>query len=97
MLAGDQVYSDATAGLFDPAALDDRYKRPYEKLYASSQVRRVLRQRPAYMMLDDQEISDDRAPTQNQAGRDARREGCEGYRKYQRAHDLPGTAMWYEF
>ena len=97
VLAGDQVYSDATAGLFDPAAPDDRYKRPYETLYASGPVRRVLRQRPAYMMLDDHEISDDWAPTHDQAGRDARREGSAGYRKYQRAHDLPGTAMWYQF
>lgn len=32
LLLGDQVYTDATYGLLDPARLDDRYRMPYEDL-----------------------------------------------------------------
>lgn len=97
VLAGDQIYSDASAGLFDPTALDDRYKRPYERLFANRQVREVLRRRPAYMMLDDHEISDDWSREPDQAARDALKAGCAGYRKYQRAFDGVGAHLWYTF
>ncbi|NHZ94211.1 alpha/beta fold hydrolase [Massilia sp. CCM 8734] len=97
VLAGDQIYSDASAGLFDPTALDDRYKRPYEKLFSNRHVREVMRQRPAYMMLDDHEIGDNWAPHADGAARAAKIAGCEGYRKYQRAYDVQDNAMWYPF
>ena len=32
LLMGDQVYTDATYGLLDPARLDDRFRMPYEDL-----------------------------------------------------------------
>jgi hypothetical protein len=32
LLLGDQVYTDATYGMLDPARLDDRYRMPYEDL-----------------------------------------------------------------
>ena len=32
LLLGDQVYTDATYGLLDPARLDERYRMPYEDL-----------------------------------------------------------------
>ena len=97
VLAGDQIYSDASAGLFDPAALDDRYKRPYEKLYANPHVRAVLRQRPAYMLIDDHEIADNWEPQSDPAGRDAQKAALDGYRKYQRAFDADGPSLWYMF
>lgn len=97
VLAGDQVYSDASAGLFDPTALDDRYKRPYEKLFSNRHVRDVMRRRPTYMMLDDHEIVDNWAPQSDSAARAAKVAACEGYRKYQRAYDVQDDAMWYTF
>lgn len=97
VLAGDQIYSDASAGLFDPSALDDRYKRPYEKMFSNIHVRGVLRRRPAYMMLDDHEIGDDWSDEPDRAARDALKAGREGYCKYQRALDGVQDQLWYTF
>jgi hypothetical protein len=36
LLLGDQVYTDATYGLLDPARLDDRFRMPYEDLKSRS-------------------------------------------------------------
>jgi hypothetical protein len=36
LLLGDQVYTDATYGLLDPARLDDRFRMPYEDLTSRS-------------------------------------------------------------
>lgn len=62
VLAGDQVYVDATAGLFDPRLIDDRYRAPYENLYGGRHVQDVLRRLPAHMLIDDHEIDDNWAP-----------------------------------
>lgn len=62
LLLGDQVYVDATAGLFDPAMVDDRYVLPYWRWLSNDDVQRVLARVPAYMMLDDHEISNDWQP-----------------------------------
>jgi hypothetical protein len=58
LLAGDQVYVDATAGLFDPSTVDGRFLRPYEQFYGSAYVQHVTRQIPVAMMLDDHELRD---------------------------------------
>jgi phosphodiesterase/alkaline phosphatase D-like protein len=61
LLLGDQIYADATAGLFDPAALFDRFERPHDvflKLLTEVDVRSI----PIYMMLDDHEIADNWEP-----------------------------------
>lgn len=89
LLMGDQIYSDATAGLFDPSTLDDRYVRPYEKLFSSRQVKSVMRRLPTYMMLDDHEIADNWEPLAH-----ARRAaphltaGRLGYLRFQRTNAL---------
>lgn len=62
VLTGDQVYVDATAGLFDPTVQDDRYSLPYEKWLQTDAVRRVLKKINVYTMLDDHEIDDNWAP-----------------------------------
>ncbi|MEM7365816.1 MAG: alkaline phosphatase D family protein, partial [Pseudomonadota bacterium] len=62
LLLGDQVYVDATAGLFDPAAVNDRYVRPYWKWLADDDVQGVLARLPTYMMLDDHELVNDWQP-----------------------------------
>lgn len=67
VLTGDQVYVDATAGLFDPGQLEDRYRKPYEHWLHSAPVRDVLRRMPLYTMLDDHEIDNDCEPIADDA------------------------------
>ena len=56
VLAGDQVYVDATAGLMDPSLQDAKYEVPYEKFMQLVWVREVLKRVPTYMVADDREI-----------------------------------------
>ncbi|MCB1691553.1 MAG: alpha/beta fold hydrolase [Pseudomonadales bacterium] len=63
LLLGDQVYIDATAGLFDPAQLSDRYAIPYFTLLSNDHVRSVTSKVATHMMLDDHEIKNDWEPT----------------------------------
>lgn len=59
ILCGDQVYVDATAGLFDPALPDDRYRIAYENYAGSLGMRRLLvALSSVYALLDDHEIAD---------------------------------------
>ena len=58
LFLGDQIYSDATAGLLDPTRADDRYRRPHEEWLSMPPMREVMRQLPVYCMLDDHEIID---------------------------------------
>ena len=90
-LLGDQIYADATAGLFDPTALDDRYFRPYEKLLGNVHVKDVLRRLPAVTMLDDHEIEDNWEPGKGAAAGEAEanlEHGVRAYLKFQRTADL---------
>ena len=106
LLVGDQVYVDATAGLFDPTALDDHYRRPYEKLFAVKPLRSLIRQIPTYMMLDDHEIDDNWEPGADDIRIDPRmKEGRKAYWKYEppnvRTHPYPhgnsSYPLWEEF
>ncbi|MBZ9896857.1 alkaline phosphatase D family protein [Mesorhizobium sp. BR1-1-6] len=60
LLAGDQVYIDATAGLFDPKVVNDRFRIPYERRGQSRGVKAVMQRldMAVEMMLDDHEIRD---------------------------------------
>lgn len=62
VLAGDQIYADATAGLFDVRRLDDRYRVSYEAFFGARGPRSVLSRLPAVMRLDDHEINDNWEP-----------------------------------
>ena len=98
LLIGDQVYIDATAGLFDPSALSDRYDLPYERLLQTTPLRHVLRRLPLYTMLDDHEIEDNWEPPSGCAKNLAR--GRAYYLAYQRMAEpprLPADRLWYDF
>ncbi|MGE6784271.1 alpha/beta fold hydrolase [Ensifer adhaerens] len=88
LFVGDQVYVDPTAGLYDPAANDDRYRLPYEAWLRERSVREVLRRIPSFMLLDDHEIGDNWEPlaSPNDIGSNAdlKKYGLEAYEKYQR-------------
>lgn len=75
VLAGDQIYADATAGLFDPRAgstprtlgttireAEDWLRIPYQAWYGSVGPQSVLGRLPSRMMLDDHEIDDNWEP-----------------------------------
>jgi hypothetical protein len=64
VLAGDQVYVDRTAGLFDPSRLLERIAFAYEAFMLNAGLQRVLRVAGTdiFPMLDDHEISDNWEP-----------------------------------
>jgi len=85
ILMGDQIYADATAGLFDPTDSDDRYVRPYEKLFSNREVRSVLGRLPVFMMLDDHEIADNWERGEDPLAYDPHwNDGCRSFLTYQR-------------
>lgn len=89
LLAGDQVYVDATAGLFDPTVLDDRYQGAYEKLFSIKSFRSLIRRIPTYMILDDHEITDDWEPGNDDLRVDPlMKKGREAYWKFERPEAL---------
>lgn len=90
LLAGDQVYVDATAGLFDPSTLDDRYGSPYQRLFRIEPLRDVLRRVPVFMMLDDHEVEDDWEPVPCSCAEDPRLvSGRDAYLRFQRRAGPP--------
>lgn len=97
LLVGDQVYTDATYGLLDPARLDDRYRLPYEELAGadgpmsrlSTRFRPLLRR-----MLDDHEIIDNWEPWAAGATGERYRRGLLAYWYYQRCEESPRQPGW---
>jgi phosphodiesterase/alkaline phosphatase D-like protein len=90
LLIGDQVYVDATAGLFDPTTLDDRFHKPYEKLLRVKPFREILRKIPTYMLIDDHEIVDNWEPTVDQVRTDPLMlEGLKAYFQFERGAGPP--------
>ncbi len=88
LLVGDQVYVDATAGLFDPTAEHDRFCLPHERLIAMAPLRHIVRRVPVYAMLDDHEIEDNWEPLPGDAANHANlAEGRAAYLRYQRLAD----------
>ena len=97
LFVGDQVYVDATAGLFDPKVQDDRYRLPYEYRGGSRGVKAALQYSDVdvYMMPDDHEIIDNwepGAPTPK-GEKPAIELGTAAYWKYQR-FDSPPAPIW---
>lgn len=87
LLLGDQVYTDSTYGLLDPARLDDRYRLPYEELTSRDgplgrlpqDLQRVIRMTP-----DDHEICDGWEPLRNNVREDRFARGLTACWRYQR-------------
>jgi len=95
LLLGDQVYTDATYGLLDPARIDDRYTLPYEEFtdrhngpFATlPQTFLGLRR----MTPDDHEIRDNWEPTLRGDWDEERDAGMAAYWKYQRRSAPPAS------
>lgn len=90
LLLGDQVYVDATAGLFDPTTRYARFERPYEKLYQMPSVRHIVRRLPIYMTMGDHEIRDNWEPTVDQTRVDPlMKEGRKAYFEFELRGGVP--------
>jgi hypothetical protein len=98
LLLGDQVYTDATYGLLDPACLDDRYRLPYEQLSGPQgplaqlpqDFRQVMRMTP-----DDHEIVNDWEPWGPRAKGRRYEHGLASYWRYQRGENsAQGKDIW---
>lgn len=110
VLTGDQVYADATAGLFDPALSDDRYRKPYETWLRSRSVRDVLGRVPMVSLPDDHEIDDNWEPLAADATDAAKQRngemlerGLRAFLRYQRlqwtadARETLAQPLWRQF
>ncbi len=97
VLAGDQIYADATAGLFDPRRLDDRFRVSYEAFFGARGPRSVLSRLPAVMRADDHEIADNFEPGPGPSER-LGRIGIREFLRHQCDEDMPGPVrprLWH--
>ena len=84
LLAGDQIYADATAGMFDPTVRDDIYRNSYQGFFGSRGALSVFNRLPVFMMLDDHEIVDNWEPEPAPQNEELRVGGRAAYWKHQR-------------
>ncbi|MDB5803494.1 MAG: hypothetical protein JWN73_816 [Betaproteobacteria bacterium] len=56
LMLGDQIYADATGGLFDTSSPIEKYCGRYQALFASPRFRRLATSVPVYMTPDDHEF-----------------------------------------
>jgi phosphodiesterase/alkaline phosphatase D-like protein len=94
VLTGDQVYTDATAGILDPSIRDGRYILPYNRWLQSRAVRTALRQVPSYMLLDDHEIENDWEELNTANPFDV---AIDSYSKYQRHSSSMSNQLYFDF
>jgi choline dehydrogenase-like flavoprotein len=91
LLVGDQIYADATAGMFDPKNRRGRFDDSYREAWTAPNARAVLRRLPTYMMMDDHEVADDWHPWDREERMvkgmpDCRTWGLIAFEDYQLAH-----------
>lgn len=89
LLVGDQIYADATAGLFDVASPVEKFRMRYEHAFATCEFRKLAAQLPLYMAPDDHEINDNWSLDELDEGWVAQRlfyTAAASYSAYQWAH-----------
>ena len=110
IFSGDQIYADATAGVFETQGRREKVAARYESAYATPAFRELARRIPLYMTADDHEISDGWSMPRTHAAHLAPAEVFRNDRlgawagqlflAYQRMHGPPpqgGAANWYAF
>ena len=65
LLAGDQIYVDASAGLFDPSLRDEPFKRAYDRLREQDWRSEALMGSTPVTLMDDHEVADNWEPSLN--------------------------------
>ena len=102
LLLGDQIYADASAGLFDPLSYENRFVLPYQKLFLNPHVKAIAKSIPIHTMLDDHEIIDNYEPVSDQAKSKKldrlRSQGVEAFLRFQRQNTAPPATqtLWQE-
>jgi choline dehydrogenase-like flavoprotein len=98
LLAGDQIYADATAGLFDPKVQDERYRIPHERRGESRGSKAVVQRLDldVQMMLDDHEIQDNWAPNDPEPNREGLKRAKLAYFLYERASPKAYAHLWHK-
>lgn len=86
VLAGDQIYADDTAGLFDLPHDEQRYRRAYEQRAASRGPQALAGRLPQHMLMDDHEIEAD-WEFEDAAGRARLQAARSAYWQWQRLGD----------
>ena len=102
LLCGDQVYTDATAGLFDPKMADQKFRIPHERRGQSRGPRAVTQRLDltVEMMLDDHEIRDNWAPNDPDpeilgSGKTLMELGRSAYFRYERGLQKEPPHVWH--
>jgi hypothetical protein len=100
VLAGDQVYVDATAGLLDARTQADRLRLPYQDLMRNPGAQAALGLLPVAMVIDDHEIIDNWEPGVALPKPASLDEAKCAYRRFQRMAGprlSGGGALWCTF
>lgn len=111
IFSGDQIYADATAGVFEVQDRSEKISARYESAYATPSFRKLASRIPLYMTADDHEIEDGWSLPRARASHWQRFEVDRNrrlehwarllYLAYQRMHGPPpsgaGAANWFEF
>lgn len=95
VLAGDQIYADDTAGLFDLPHDDERYRQAYRQRAASRGPQALAGRLVQQMLMDDHEVEAD-WEFDDAAGRARLQAARRAYWQWQRLgdpHDVP-QALW---
>ncbi len=109
LLCGDQIYADETAGLFDPASLDESLLTAYTTLRRVVDYDDVAKYGKPEAMLDDHEIGDNWEPdTPNGPSAELRQKRHDGVNAYLGRWRIPsrerlappykdGDRLWFSF
>jgi hypothetical protein len=102
LLCGDQVYTDPTAGLFDPKVPDQKFRIPHERRGQSRGSIAVMQRLDlaVEMMLDDHEIRDNWEPNDPDleapgSGKTALERGRLAYFRYERGLRKEPAHVWH--
>lgn len=97
ILLGDQIYAEATADLFDPRSLYERYRNAYRLAFAHPDVAYVFAHLATWLVLDDHEFKDNWRGEYDETMKYARRMAGL-YQMHQRPHwDTEAADLWYHF
>ena len=110
IFSGDQVYADATAGVFETQGRREKVAARYESAFSTPAFRELARRLPLYMTADDHEISDGWSmpathaphltPSEVFRNEQLRKWAGQLFLAYQRMHGPPpqaSSANWYRF
>jgi len=101
LLLGDQIYADASAGLFDARVPYEKYRTPYRKAFGSPAARRLFSHVPTYFAIDDHEVDDNWDGSEKENGKEVNpwfaRRMAWMYQVHQREWNHNDIRLWQHF